>query len=285
MKQSLSRIPGPLLACLLAAHAGAQQPAADPQAKTEPPARPDQVQPRMPLIPRTPARSEWTVRHSHEMDDPGQSMADAPEAAQAIGEMRKVNSIRFSKDDRLQTYRLRTRWTDGESEDEWIVMGFHVAERAGGRGLYIVQNEATTARDLKSTDFPELAWLDMKYYRGLKTYKGKQVFAFNVKFEDKPLNGNESHLMALARNHDPSATPVKVFKPKVSEVSVYLDAVTQLPVLYNDGNVLRRYSLRQPGSSDSLRPPNRILNFIRKRNAALTNRLTPPAGPGVRDAD
>lgn len=264
---------------LLAAHAAAQQPPGTP-APAPAPASPGQPVPRLPLVPRTPARSEWTVRISHDFDQSWLSAPETPEASAAVAGMRKVRSIRFSKDAQTQTYRLLTRWTDGTSEEEWIVAGLHVAERAGGRGLYVVGSEVATTRQLQVTDFPELAWLDMNYYRGVETFRGKPVFTFSVKFDAKPLAADEARFMEMARRRDPSATPTKVFKPKVSEVTVHLDAATQLPLLYNDGTTLRRYSFQQPPGSAPLRPPARIADFIRQRNAALKAQLTPPAGPG-----
>lgn len=258
-----------------AAPAGAQQAAAKS-------AKPGQPAPRTPLVTPAPARSEWTVRMTTDFSDT-EKMADerAPAAAaQAISQQRTVSSIQFSKDAATKTYRLHTRYSDGDAEDEWIVMGSHVAERAGHRGLYIVGNESSTARDLSRADFPELAWVEMSYYRGIKTHKGKQAFVFSIPFDNKQLTGDQAQIMAFVKRSDAKATPSKVFKPKISEVVLYLDAATQLPLEYNDGMILRRYTFKPP-SEERLQPPAKILEFVRARNEALRVRLTPPAGPGT----
>jgi len=269
-----------LMLTLLAAGAlSAQEPEAAPEAPPAPAARPGQATPKTPLIPRAPSRSEWTIRIATDFDGGWESSEAWEGAAAAQSEQRTVRSIEFSKDAELQTYRLRTRWSDGESEDEWIVMGHHVAERAGGRGLYIVGSEATTTQELNQTDFPELTWVDMSSYRGVKAHKGKPVFVFNVPFDKKRLSGDDARMVEMARQSDPTATPSKVLGAKVGEVVLFLDAATQLPVLYNDGRSIRTYSFSPPGEA-RLRPPTTVLNFLRARAEALRVRLTPPAGPG-----
>lgn len=283
----------PLLLLLAAAPANSQDvaaltpsqaretPAAAPAVKPAPPARPGQPLPRMPLIAAAPARSEWTVRMTtdfSESEESGDERAPAGALA-ALSQQRTVRSIQFSKDASTRTYCLRTRWSDGDSEEEWIVKDSHVAERAGHSGLYIVGSEASIARDLSKADFPELAWVDMSFFRGLKTYKGKPAFVFSVPFDQKQMTGDQAQIMAFAKRRDPTATPSRVFKPKRTEVILFLDAATQLPLEYNDGMVLRRYRFEQP-SEARLQPPPRILTFVNARNEALRVRLTPPAGPG-----
>ena len=104
---------------------------------------------------------------------------------------------------------------------------------------------------------------------------------FSVPFDKKRLSSDQARVMAFYQLSDKSITPSKVFKPKASEVIVYLDATTQLPIEYNDGMVLRRYHFTQPPDG-RLQPPAKIVNFLRVRNEALRVRLTPPAGPGTR---
>lgn len=237
-------------------------------------------QPHEPVLARAPARAEWTVRMT---DVGGNSDAQdqrAQEAgiAETLGQQRKRVSVEFSKDSRMRTYRIHTRWNDGKSEDEWIVAGSHVAERPGGRGLYIVGAEDATAGDLAGADFPELKWLDLSFYRGIKEGKTGKVFVFTVPYDKKPLSGTEARLLALAKQSDPSATPSKLFKPKVTEVVVHLDAATQLPVMYNDGSILRNYAFAKTPDSP-LRPSKEILDFLRARANALRMKLATPPGP------
>ncbi|MEI7912004.1 MAG: hypothetical protein WCK77_20420 [Verrucomicrobiota bacterium] len=273
-------LPLPLLCWLAVAPVAAQQAAPDGASPTPAvPAKPGQPVPRLPLVASAAARADWTVRMSTDFAESGEAGAERNPAAAVISQQRTASSIQFSKDTAAKACRLRTHWSDGDTEDEWIVMGSHVAERAGHRGLYIVGSESSTARELSRTDFPELAWVEMTHFRGLKAFNGKKVFVFSVPFDQKRLSGDQAQIMAFAKRSDASATPSKIFKPKIQEVTLYLDAATQLPVLYNDGMILRRYAFTQP-SEDHLQPPPKILEFLRKRNEALRVRLTPPAGPG-----
>ncbi len=238
--------------------------------------------PREPVLARAPERAEWSVR----MKDVGEDSDPAAKSAMsggivmenAVPEARRRVSVDTSKDSRMRTYRLRTRWSDGKSESEWIVAGNHVAERPGGRGFYIVGAEDATAGDLGKTDFPELKWLDISYYRGLKVDAGRKVFVFTVPFDQKPLNATEARLLSLARQTDPTATPKTLFKPKVSEIVVWLDAATQLPIMYNDGAILREYAFEKP-PAEPLRPSKEILDFLRARSNYLRAKLATPPGP------
>ena len=239
-----------------------------------------QLVPRQPPVSPAPARSEWTVRMSTDVLASAEAEEERPGAAEATAQQRTVRAIQFSKDANSKAYRLRTRFSDGGSEEEWIVSGSHVAERAGKRGYYIVGNETSIARDLTRADFPELAWVEMSHYRGVKTHRGKPAFHFTIPFDDKRLTGDQAQIMDFMRRSDPKATPTKVFKPKLAEVSLYVDAVTQLPMTCNDGLLVRRYTFQQP-AEERLQPPAAIVDFLKIRNEALRIRLTPPAGPGA----
>jgi hypothetical protein len=236
--------------------------------------------PREPLVSQAPERAEWTVRMVEKYPD-GWDSDDSWEAQGDTVSPQQANSVRsmsYAKDAGFQTYQVTTRWTNGNSEQEWIVMGQHVAERPGG-GLYVVGAERLTAQELKFSDFPELAWIERKHYVGLKVHKGRKVFVFEESFDRKRMTPTEARQFQFALQADPKATPRKVFQPRFPKVVAYLDVTTQLPVLYNDGSKLRYYTFRN-ADSGRLRPPKAIVDFLRQRQAALDARLAPPAGPG-----
>jgi len=243
------------------------------------------LEPRDPVVSQAPARAEWTVRITEQFPDgwatdtswEAQGEGTATDPAQ-----RAIRSISYAKDAAMQTYQVTTRWSAGDAEQEWIVMGQHIADRPGG-GLYVVGAERLTASELKVSDFPELVWIERKHFKGVRSYKGRQVFIFEEEFNRRRMTPTEARKYAFELQADPKATPEKVFKPRFSKVVAYLDAVTQLPVLYNDGSKLRLYAFKDPGGT-RLRPPQAIIDFVRQRETALINRLTPPAGPGKADA-
>lgn len=266
----------PLTASLGVQVALAQAPAPVPD---KPVMAAGQAVPKVPLLPRAPVRSEWTIRMTaEESDGANDPLAQEAGMVEAAGQERKVRSVEVSKDGQLQTYRLLTRWSDGAREEEWILAGQHVAERAGGKGLYIVGSEGTTVQDLRVSDFPELGWVDMSYYRGMKIHKGVKVFVFTVPFEKRPLSRGDAQLLMLAKQTDPSMTASKLFKPRSSEVFIYLDAATQLPVAYHDGTTLRSYAFNAP-SEPRLIPTRPIVDFVNKREKALQAKLATPPGP------
>lgn len=240
-----------------------------------------QQSPRDPILTPAPARSEWTVRMTEEYPDSwaANDSWEAQGVSTAVAaETRAIRSMTYAKDADFQTYQVTTRWTSGETEEEWIVMGTHVAERPGG-GLYVVGSERLMAQELKVTDFPELAWVERKHFVGIRTYKGRKVFVFEEQFNRKRMTPTEARMYHFAQQADPKTTPEKVFKPRASKVVAYLDVATQLPVLSNDGRKICHYSFKAPAAG-RLRPPPQIIEFLRQRQAMLQARITPPAGPG-----
>ena len=241
--------------------------------------------PLVPVLRRAPANCAWTVHHKQDFSDQEDSWEKAfeqggsrPGGGAALIETRQIKRRKVEKNKQLKTYHVSTSWSDGTTQDDWIVMGHHVAERAGGRGLYVAGAESSLGAELSSSDFPELAWLDLKYYRGLKSHKGRPVFVFEVPFNDKAMTIADHRYYNFVKQSNPGATPKEVFKPKFDRVVAYLDAKSQLPVLYNDGSVLRRYVFSS--AKRFLRPPKKITDFLRKREAALRINTSTPAGPG-----
>lgn len=239
------------------------------------------LEPREPIVSQAPGRADWTVRITTQFPDGWAAdnswEAQGTETATTTA-ARTIRSLTYAKDAAFQTYQVTTRWTDGETEQEWIVMGQHVANRPGG-GLYAVGGERLTASELKVSDFPELVWIERKHFKGVRLYRGRQVFVFEEEFNRRRLTPTEARQYQFALQADPKTTPEKVFKPRFPKVVAYLDVITQLPVLFNDGTKLRGYVFSEPGTS-RLRPPQPIIDFVRQRAAALDARISPPAGPG-----
>lgn len=241
-------------------------------------------EPRDPIVSAAPSRSEWTVRLTEQFPDGW--AADNSWESQGVqntntNETPTIRSLTYNKDASIKTFQITTRWTDGNSEQEWIVMGQHIAERPNG-GLYVVSGERLTASEIGVSDFPELVWIERKHYKGIRTYKGKQVFAFEEDFNRRRMTPTETRQFQFALQANPGATPEEVFKPRFRKVVAYVDVATQLPVLYNDGTRLRTYTFNDPGTS-RLRPPQNIIDFVRLRQTALDARISPPAGPGKPD--
>jgi hypothetical protein len=236
----------------------------------------------MPLVAAAPERAEraeWTVRFTHEFDEAWNGSDKWERPSEQPPEAAMLSSIEFGKDAQIQTYRMRSEWTDGEKVEEWIVAGQHVGKRLDGTGFYIVGGENMSGKQLAKDDFPELAWIEMSNYRHVASYKGKAVFVFSIPFNSRRMNMDEALLFASARQRNPRITPEEFFSPKVKEVVAYLDVATQLPVLYNDGSSIRRYAFSKPTSP--LRPPAEITTFLSERDKTLRTRLTRPAGPGT----
>lgn len=242
--------------------------------------------PREPVLGKTPAHAAWTVRQKSnfsEQEDGWEKAFDdvnSPVGGNPNGriETRHITRRKFKKNQSLKTFHVSTTWSDGDTQDDWIVMGYHVAERAGGRGLYVTGAESTLGEELSAADFPELSWLEMKHYRGIRTYKGSPVFVFDVPYNNKAMTIADQRYFNFVKQSDPKATPKDVFKPKFERVVAYLDVKTQLPVLYNDGTTLHRYAFSFTGTP--VRPPKKIIDFLRKRDKALRIRTATPAGPG-----
>ena len=125
--------------------------------------------PLVPVLRRAPANCAWTVYHKQDFSDQEDSWEKAFEEDSArrpgggdaaLIKTRHIKRRKVEKNRQLKTYHVSTSWSDGKTQDDWIVMGLHVAEKAGGRGLYVAGAESTLGAELSGSDFPELAWLD-----------------------------------------------------------------------------------------------------------------------------
>lgn len=248
-------------------------------------AQKEKIEPKDPILRPAPERAEWTVKITEKFPD-SWAEGDGKDEAMSGGQgqaadsvpVKKKKSITYEKDAGMKTYKLVTKWTTGESDEEWIVLGNHVAERSNG-GMYIVGAENLVSQELGKFDFPEVSWIDRKNFKRVKTYKGRMVFVFEEAFNRKRMTPTEARLFFFARQEDPKASPMEIFNPRFDNVVVYLDVATQLPVLYNDGSKLYQYEFKKPNSG-RLRPPKKVIDFLRQRQADIVSRTTPPAGPG-----
>ena len=231
-----------------------------------------------PIVPSAPDRAEWVVRMTGEFDGSWESGKKRKIKSVKASTTSVAQSVEVSKDAARKIYRLRTHWNDGVTEEEWIVMGQRVAARPGGRGYYIVNGESAAGPDPGGSDFPELGWLKPSHYQGIRTYNGNEVFRFVAPFDQRTLSEREVQMLMLAKQREPELTPARHFKPKVLEVVVYLDAKTRLPVLYNDGSIIRTYSFGAV-AGEQPSPPPRIVELLEKRKLELEKVLLPPTGP------
>lgn len=235
-------------------------------------------QPQQPLLGKLGERAQWTMRFSYEFGE-GWERSNKWEEQGEAPEESMLSVVEVAKDAQQQICKMVSRWTGGERVEEWIVAGQHVGERQNGEGYYLVGGENLDSKQLAEADFPELGWLEMAHYRGMANYRGRPVFLFSVPFNNRRLSGDQQMLLAQARRENPKVTAADLFSPKVKEIVVYLDAVTQLPLLYNDGTTIRRYAYKD-APSEPLQAPAAVLAFLTQRDKALRVRLTPPPGPG-----
>lgn len=237
----------------------------DGEADTRPGSAPP---PKEPMVTPMGGRCEYVVRLFHSFD---QSWERNPkwQASSAVGRTILIEAISLSMDASTFTTVERTKWTDGKEYVQWFWRGNVIAPRSDNKGYYLVGNGAPPSA------FPELGWVRIGNYKGVMKFGEKPVHVFRESIvaappapkakPDAPEEGTEESA------EDGEASPLM----RTSERVAYLDAKTQLPILSNDGQVIRVYAVA-PTPADKLMPPADLVEMLKKREAILRDRVALP---------
>lgn len=223
--------------------------------------------PKEPMVAPMGGRCEYVVQLFYNFD---QSWERNPkwQASAASGRSILIEAISLSMDSSTFTTIERTKWTDGKEYVQWFWRGNVIAPRSDDKGYYLVGNGAPPST------FPELGWVRIANYKGVMRFGERVIHVFR-----EPIAASsaapKSKPDAPEEEDEESADAAVAPLMRTSERVAYLDAKTQLPVLSNDGQVIRVYTIA-PTPSDKLMPPAALVEMLRKREAILRDRVALP---------
>jgi len=278
---TLSRVISPFFGLLLSTGAIHAQEGGGNGGLQQAPKDLENLVPKEPILPALGPRAEYSARFFYEFgpdwERTGKWRAPSRQNAQ------EIEVVAISADLASQTTRVVTTWSDGKVYSEWYYRGAHVAPRSNDKGFYVMGmgNSGPTP------GFPELSWVSMATFKGASKLGDATVFVFRqpigAELKDEKAAGKETKETKGAEEPEEpeeveGAEPERVIAYRTKEKVAYLDAQTQRPILSNDGQVIRVYTI-SPVPAQALTPPAGMIEMLQKRQAGIIDRTALPGNP------
>jgi len=219
---------------------------------------------------RAPARSSWVITFkpakAMHVKESGKSRAasidELPMTTDATGHV--LTSVTVEKSNEL--YAEFSTFSDGTKSQKWSIGAIQFREIKDGSVLAMASMNLLDPdfSDHSKEDFEELGWLSKDFYQGVITYQNQPCFLFQTTNDKRPptrrdnakqrfLADSETDRLKEGQGILPGATA----KPSSTPVLVIISADTRLPLVYNDGQILRTYSYKTSGL-EPLVPPDKF---------------------------
>jgi hypothetical protein len=224
-----------------------------------------------PILSRLSDYAAWTETFKSKAKAPAPAAGPIQGAAPSPQELRTIKEIRTIKGP--QNRRTIKQWSDGLTTESWVVGGSVLQEEPGQPDIYIF-TEATRAAssitlgdDYSKTDFPELSWLSVQNYSGVRSYQGRSCYVFEMKELDTSSPGTNKMLEDMkmvkkvplpGENAEASPTPLPtpaVPKKEIIVKTAWIDGKTRLPVAVEDQACLQTYLFGTAPADEPQLPP------------------------------
>jgi hypothetical protein len=236
----------------------------------------DNIVPKEPMVPRLPGRVEYNVFFFHDFGPDWERSTKWRAGARAGAQ--KIEVVSISMDASTETSRIATKWSDGKIYTDWVYKGTQASPRSNDKGFYVVGTGAAG----QDVGFSELGWLNTSNFRGVAKFGEAMVFVFRESI------GIERGERKAKRERKVTQEPGDQVEPAAEEDLVayqttervaYLDVKNQLPILSNDGQVIRLYTVL-PTPTERLMPPPEMMEMLKNRYEVIQDRVALPGTPG-----
>jgi hypothetical protein len=183
----------------------------------------------------------------------------------------RVVSESISIDRKTQSVCFTRNLGNGKSYSNWIYKGTALSPRGDNKNYYVSGVGVAPA-----VNFPELSWVNHKNFKGAGKFGERMVFVFRDAAKANTENKSSTKAEGFSEVEE-AVEEEPVTSYRVDTKVAYLDAKTQMPVLSNDGNVIRIYSFSQP--SGTLVPPKEMVEMLEKRQIEIQKRVALPGNP------
>jgi hypothetical protein len=235
----------------------------------------EKLVPKEPILPVLGQRAEFSARYFYDFgpdwERTGKWRAGSRQNAQ------QIEVVAISADVAAQTTRVVSTWSDGKVYTEWYYRGAHVAPRSNDKGFYVMG----IGDSGPTPGFPELGWVSMATFKGASKLGEATVFVFRQPIGAEPKKGKAAQQEAQQTKDAEElegVEPEEVTVYRTKEKVAYLDAKTQQPILSNDGQVIRVYTI-SPAPTQPLVPPPGMIEMLQKRQAGILDRTALPGNP------
>lgn len=238
---------------------------------------------------RAPARSSWeiTLRPTSAMRieerEKARTASLDKESILPMGPEETLVKLKVEKSG--QMYQETSYFNNGTKREKWSIGSIQFRElkgrddQLGMAGATVLDPDFS---DHSKEDFEELGWLSKEFYKGIIQYENVPCFLFQTSSDKKPATRREAavgRFLAETADEVTGATAtVKPTKPTVTTVTVIISAATRLPLMYNDGRIIRLYRFETSGLA-ALKPPAKFASEFAawQKHLAEVNRA--PSAP------
>lgn len=264
-----------LISLLLPVFASAQEPAFDGK-----------------IVLRAPARSSWVItfkpttamRVTESEKSRAASIEELPMTPDATA--RVLTSLTVEKSNQL--YAELSRFSDGTQSQKWSMGAVQFREIKDGTLLAMAAMNLLDSdfSDHSKEDFEELGWLSKDFYKGTITYLSQPCFLFETTSDKRPATRRDKARQrfladdGITNMKTPENLPEAGPSAKAASIPVIviISAATRLPLVYNDGQILRTYSYKTSGLAPLVPPEKFAREFDAwRKHVAEMNRA--PAAP------
>lgn len=236
-------------------------------APAEPAANAGKLAPKEPILTPLSMRAEYQVRFYYDFGADWERSANWLSSTRKLGQ--NITMTTYSVDSKTETARVANTWNNGATYQQWIYKGMLVAPRTDNKGYYV-----EGSGNLPPSKFPELSWVNLKNFKGAGKFGQRVVFVFR-----EPVSATADKKTTAKQEDEVEGQEAPASASyRVDTKVAYLDAKTQLPVLSNDGQVIRVYSIL-PSPTDSLSAPKDMVEILEKREALRRDRVALPPNP------
>lgn len=163
-------------------------------------------------------------------------------------------------------YHETSYFSDGSKLAKWSNQTIQFRElkgrenQLGMAGVTLLDQEYS---DHSQEDFEELGWLTKEFYKGIIQYQNQPCLLFQVSSDKRPKTRRETaekKFLTESKVDEAGGKGAQNFAAPpepISQVVVILSAATRLPLVYNDGEILRLYSY-EIGNLPPLRLPQKF---------------------------
>lgn len=232
--------------------------------------------PKEPLLPRVNDHSTWSVSLHYDREHARAELLDpkgSENKADAGAGEQPVAKIQVTKDGGV--YREVAIGVNGKTKEKWIFDKFQAQESDDGKVVMIMQPAAFFSRDYSDysrSDFEVLEWIDKSNFVGTAGFRGQPVYVFETSGNKRRLTAREQ---ADIRSERATDSEIQRYSEKFV---VYLDGKTQLPVYFDDGEIIRTYTYG-PSNADKLQAPSKFQQALADWNAEVKQRTAKPLPP------
>ena len=240
---------------------------------------------------RAPVRSNWVItfkpskamRVAESGKSRSASIEELPMTPDATD--RVLTSVKVEKSNEL--YAEFSTFSDGTKSQKWSIGAIQFREIKDGSVLAMASMNLLDPdfSDHSKHDFEELEWLTKEFYKGVINYQNQACFLFQTTTDKRPPTRRDKALQRFLADPETErlkagqgSPPEAAAKAPSTPVLVIISAVTRLPLVYNDGQILRTYSYKTSGL-EPLVPPDKFAREFAawRKHAAELDRA--PAAP------